>query len=203
MALTKVPKGKLTEKQQKMVEDNMGLVHSVINKNWKTHSDLRDDFTQEGYAGLSRAVQMYDESKGKFSTIAYHYINGYILRYFTYNETSDFKVTEGNYREARVDRALRFEQPLRYEGEGKSYLGDTIADGKDYIEEFEHNYSLKQDFKHIFQCISEEDYAFLINYITQKKEPRKTKEHMANYRKYNRLIRKIKIFNKVYKDFQL
>lgn len=202
MAFTEISKKKLTEQEQKMVEDNVGLVHLVINTRWSTYKDLYEDFFQEGCLGLSRAVQIYDETKGAFSTIAYHYINGYIIRYFNFKESSDFKVTTSNYQEARGNRALRFDAPLNISNDDGDVimLSSVIADKNDFIGDFEHEYSLKQDTHRVFRCISKKDYEFLINYTIGKKEPRKTKEQRTTYRRYQNLVARVRIFNK---DFKL
>lgn len=72
--------------REKFIEDNMGLVGFTIKKYFGGGSSYRDlgismeDIYQEGCFGLVKAVDKYEESKGKFSTFAVKYIWGYIMR---------------------------------------------------------------------------------------------------------------------------
>jgi len=72
-----------------LVTRNMGLVHCVVNEtlrkrhNNRLNSLSRDDLLQEGFIGLSRAVDKYDATKSngaKFSTYAVHWIKAAVLR---------------------------------------------------------------------------------------------------------------------------
>lgn len=54
----------------KLVEDNIGLVHFTIRRYYPTFAG-NEDVTQEGMLGLVKAANTFDESKGvKFSTYA-------------------------------------------------------------------------------------------------------------------------------------
>ena len=58
------------EKRDKMIEDNIGLVHSIAKRFTGRGVDYEDLF-QTGCVGLIKAVDNFDESKGfKFSTYA-------------------------------------------------------------------------------------------------------------------------------------
>ena len=72
----------VTEKRDKMIEDNMGLVHSVA-KRFKGRGADYEDLFQSGCIGLIKAVDNFDESLGyQFSTYAVPVIMGEIKRVF-------------------------------------------------------------------------------------------------------------------------
>lgn len=66
----------------KLVEENIDLVGFVLNRWYKNfqsmNPQLADDVYQEGCIGLFNAARIYDEDKGKFSTIAVIHIKGKI-----------------------------------------------------------------------------------------------------------------------------
>lgn len=65
-----------------MIEDNIGLVHSIA-KRFKGRGEDYDDLYQTGCVGLIKAVDNFDESKGfLFSTYAVPVIMGEIRRLF-------------------------------------------------------------------------------------------------------------------------
>lgn len=70
------------ENRDKMIEDNIGLVHSIAKRFTGRGVDYEDLF-QTGCIGLIKAVDNFDESKGfKFSTYAVPVIMGEIRRIF-------------------------------------------------------------------------------------------------------------------------
>ena len=70
------------ENRDKMIEENMGLVHSVA-KRFKGRGADYDDLFQSGCIGLIKAVDNFDESMGyQFSTYAVPVIMGEIKRVF-------------------------------------------------------------------------------------------------------------------------
>lgn len=65
-----------------MIEENIGLVHSIA-KRFKGRGEDYDDLYQAGCVGLIKAVDNFDESKGfLFSTYAVPVIMGEIRRLF-------------------------------------------------------------------------------------------------------------------------
>lgn len=59
----------MTDREQKII-DNMGLVHYVLHKYFPLYIDNQDNI-QNGYVGLIKAVDSFDESTGNtFSTYA-------------------------------------------------------------------------------------------------------------------------------------
>ena len=72
----------VTSRRDKMIEDNIGLVHSIA-KRFKGRGEDYDDLYQTGCVGLIKAVDNFDESKGfLFSTYAVPVIMGEIRRLF-------------------------------------------------------------------------------------------------------------------------
>ena len=70
------------DKRDKMIEDNIGLVHSVA-KRFKGRGAEYEDLFQSGCIGLIKAVDNFDESMGyQFSTYAVPVIMGEIKRIF-------------------------------------------------------------------------------------------------------------------------
>lgn len=68
--------------RDKMIEDNIGLVHSIANR-FKGRGVEYDDLFQSGCVGLIKAVDNFDESRGfAFSTYAVPVIMGEIKRIF-------------------------------------------------------------------------------------------------------------------------
>lgn len=72
----------VTKNRNEMIEDNIGLVHSIA-KRFKGRGEEYDDLYQAGCVGLIKAVDNFDESKGfLFSTYAVPVIMGEIRRLF-------------------------------------------------------------------------------------------------------------------------
>ncbi|MDO4364981.1 MAG: sigma-70 family RNA polymerase sigma factor [Clostridia bacterium] len=72
----------VTSDRNKMIEENIGLVHSIA-KRFKGRGEEYDDLYQAGCVGLIKAVDNFDASKGfLFSTYAVPVIMGEIRRLF-------------------------------------------------------------------------------------------------------------------------
>lgn len=72
----------VTSDRDKMITDNIGLVHAVANR-FRGRGAEYDDLFQSGCVGLVKAVDNFDESKGfAFSTYAVPVIMGEIRRIF-------------------------------------------------------------------------------------------------------------------------
>lgn len=70
------------EKRNKLVENNLGLVHSCANR-FRGRGTEYDDLFQAGCVGLIKAADNFDESRGfSFSTYAVPVILGEIRRIF-------------------------------------------------------------------------------------------------------------------------
>jgi len=78
----------LNENQKKMVEENKGLVGTVIKNNVRNVNSLGiftyDDIFQIGCEGLIKAVKKYAPGETKFSTFAYIFIRNEIFNALDY-----------------------------------------------------------------------------------------------------------------------
>ncbi len=74
---------KLSEDQQSLVSEHMGLAKSIasrICKRYNIETDTRDDIFSTAYLGLAEAAIRYDSREGvAFSSFAYHRIQGSII----------------------------------------------------------------------------------------------------------------------------
>ena len=67
--------------KQKLIEENMNLVYSIVSKEYPTY--LHDeDIIQSGMLGLCKAADKWDERKSKFSTYAWKCIRNEINQEF-------------------------------------------------------------------------------------------------------------------------
>ncbi|MCC0654805.1 MULTISPECIES: sigma-70 family RNA polymerase sigma factor [unclassified Clostridioides] len=75
------------EERNKLFEDNINLVHFIISRYFnyflRKYPYLKEDLFQEGCIGLYKATCCFDERKGKFSTIAFPYALGYLMKFTT------------------------------------------------------------------------------------------------------------------------
>lgn len=91
--------------RQQMIEDNIGLVHSIANRFRGRGTDYEDLF-QSGCIGLIKAVDNFDASKGfAFSTYAVPVIMGEIRRIF--RDGGAIKVSRSLKEKAIKAQALR------------------------------------------------------------------------------------------------
>lgn len=82
----------MTESQEQMFNANIRLVHHILKKTLRiVDSDPEyDDYVQEGFIGLMKACETFDDSKGfKFSTYASTCIRNSILMYLRKNDRCD------------------------------------------------------------------------------------------------------------------
>lgn len=199
--IKKIDRGQMTEKENKMVEENLGLVYRVLYKYWyKQSKEIQEDLLQEGCIGLCVATKLYDKTMGKFSTYANFYIDGYMKRYFTYNESSELKVTEDTYRDARENRAIRLDKPILNVGESEiGSLYDLIPSENDTLDKFTLDYASRQELEYVCRFISKDDMEFALKYMSSKRPPATNKEAYKNYKKYDTILRKIRMYNTDYK----
>lgn len=100
-----------------------------------TYGIEHDDLMQSGYLAMSRALEEYDPSQGKFTTYLGYYIH------------SEFRIAIG-----RSDRQLRdplnkcrsLDEPINKDEPDGAVLMDTIPDPHDYAEEAEHHVFIKE-----------------------------------------------------------
>ena len=74
----------MNKEEEEVILKNSNLIYSIINKYTKYY-DV-DDLYQTGVIGILKAYKNYDSSKNcKFSTYAYTYILGEVLKYVNNN----------------------------------------------------------------------------------------------------------------------
>lgn len=105
------------------IEDHFGLVHKIVNKYFKrTNLYEYDDLFQVGCIGLVKASKKFDESRGKFSTIATHCITNELRHHFRgdkWRMGTDKLRTQGK---AEVPLSIDYER----KGEDGSVLENAI-----------------------------------------------------------------------------
>lgn len=95
----------VTDTRESMINQNIGLVHSIANRFRGRGADY-DDLFQSGCVGLIKAVDNFDESKGfAFSTYAVPVIMGEIKRIF--RDGGAIKVSRSLKEKAIKAQALR------------------------------------------------------------------------------------------------
>ena len=73
------------DEREKLILDNLNLVHFVLKKYIRAPDAMYEDLYQEGVIGLTNAVDRFDDSKSKFSTFAVHCILRKIQMYIRDN----------------------------------------------------------------------------------------------------------------------
>lgn len=92
----------------KIVEDNINLVHLVISDKFRDLFEYEDLF-QYGSIGLIKAVEKFDVEKGvKFSTYSYRIIKNFIQRGM-YQLSSKIKVSDATYNNALRIKKIKLE----------------------------------------------------------------------------------------------
>lgn len=86
----------------KLVTDNMPLVHYIIKKYYATYTK-DEDIIQSGMLGLVKAAKHYDKTKGKFSTYAAVVIRSEIANELKYRKNDKLNVSLESLREGGVD----------------------------------------------------------------------------------------------------
>lgn len=112
---------KLTNQERQYIEDNLNIIHGVINERFKgiVKTVPYEDLFQEGYFGLHRAILTWNE-KVKLSTRAYTNIQWEIVHYLNTKETP-----------------LGIYVPKNYVS-GKNKEREMRAKGKEITEEIKH-----------------------------------------------------------------
>lgn len=107
----------------KLVEQNMGIVHKIASKfKVRDHSIDNDDLIQEGVMGLIIAAELYDfenEKKAKFITYAVNWIHQKIYKLVVGHSEKNRKNKEFN------NNCASLNSPVGEEGEGE--LQDIIS----------------------------------------------------------------------------
>lgn len=108
----------MNDEQQKLVTDNMTLVHFLINRYYPTFNG-NEDVVQTGMVGLCKAAKSWDSSKSTFPTYASNCILNEIKNYFRKNIETQPSLS------------------LDYEYEGGAMLSEVIEGDVDVNSTFE------------------------------------------------------------------
>jgi RNA polymerase sigma factor (sigma-70 family) len=171
---------KLTQEQTDLVQQNMNLVYDIVHNDYRSHVKLYDDLEQEGFMGLCKASQIYDASKGAFSTIATPYINGYIKTYLIRKDPLNLKTNP-----------IYFQDTVDYE-DGRMSYEEIIGNEDMAFTKLLENSSTNTVIKKILELISEDDLKFLLQFNKYQKGKSRTKERLKEYRKYEKLMSRLR-----------
>lgn len=158
---------------EKLVTDNMKLVHAVINRLFPTYRG-DEDVIGEGMLALVKAAHSFEkDSTVAFSTYAFCVIRNEIINYIR--------------RERRYDSLLSLDEPLGDDGEGNEVtLGDTLAsdDTAEYVEP-------NPAFEKVFTTLKERDKLIVVLRLrgySYKEVAEKVSTSEANVRRVLRRI---------------
>lgn len=102
--------------KQKLIEDNLNLVYSLVSKEYPTYIH-DEDIIQCGMVGLCKATEKWDESKSQFSTFAWRCIRNEIAMEFR--------------RRAKHQGILSLDYEMTDEDGGRSTFGDCVVGDED------------------------------------------------------------------------
>ena len=105
-------------KKQKLIEDNMNLVYSLVSKEYPTYIH-DEDIIQCGMFGLCKAANKWEESKSQFSTFAWRCIRNEIAQEFR--------------RRAKHQGILSLDYEMNDEDGGRSTFGDCVVGDEDVL----------------------------------------------------------------------
>lgn len=110
--------------REKLILDNMGLVHYLVNKYYcPPENDRFDDYCSIGYIALINAIDTYDEKKGKLSSYASKCILNLLSK-------TVFKENRINLKEACPNTVISVDE------DGNTLLlDDILSDNSDLFDE--------------------------------------------------------------------
>ncbi len=103
----------LTDEQRKLVEDHLDIARKLAHR-WRNPTIELDDKVQIATEGLCRAAEVYDASKGAFSTIAYKFAKFYLLKASTRTQLLTLSL-ESKVIENQKGDQVKIKDLLRYE----------------------------------------------------------------------------------------
>jgi RNA polymerase sigma factor for flagellar operon FliA len=179
----------LNEDKKKIVQENINLVKKVASKIYYRLPDLGidfDDLFQVGVIGLIKALDNYNEDKGKFSTYAYIRIRGEILDFLRQqdifpNTEKDFITTE------KVDpdnvdiysntgMILSLDKVISQEDDSISLIDTLISKSKTPEEEYEFKEQIEKLSIIIDEYLDETEKK-VVNYLFfEEKEPKEIQD---------------------------
>lgn len=104
-----------------LIKANLGLIYYVFSKMHIDYNVVQDEMLSYAYEGLLIAIKRYKPEKGKFSTYAYQYIHGYILKFFAKKS-----LLEGNFYFKFLNYKRRIEKKYDQKLEENIFLVDEI-----------------------------------------------------------------------------
>lgn len=159
----------LTAEQQKLVEDNLKLVYSVIHKCYPTYS-CDEDLAQCGMLGLCRAAMNWDSTKSTFGTYAFQCIKNAIGK--------EFRIRN------KHNQCVSLDTPIAED----LTIGDMIADNEEVMTDYGFLKELTADEKLVFGLRAKgytvEDI-MACTYFNRRKVLRNMRTARAKYHRYN------------------
>ena len=117
--MNKMERGcEFTLMKQKLIEDNMNLVYSLVSKEYPTYIN-DEDIIQSGMLGLCKAAEKWDESKSQFSTFAWRCIRNEIAMEFR--------------RRAKHQGVLSLDYETTDDEGGRTTFGDCVVGEEDIV----------------------------------------------------------------------
>ena len=104
-----------------LIKVNFGLIYYVFSKMHIDYNVVQDEMLSYAYEGLLIAIKRYKPEKGKFSTYAYQYIHGYILKFF-----ANKSLLESNFYFKFLNYKRRIEKKYDQKLEENIFLVDEI-----------------------------------------------------------------------------
>ncbi len=179
----------LNEDKKKIVQENINLVKKVASKIYYRLPDLGidfDDLFQVGVIGLIKALDNYNEDKGKFSTYAYIRIRGEILDFLRQqdifpNTEKDFITTEKADPDnvdiySKTGMILSLDKVISQEDDSISLIDTLISKSKTPEEEYEFKEQIEKLSIIIDEYLDETEKK-VVNYLFfEEKEPKEIQD---------------------------
>lgn len=180
------------EKKHQLVEENIGLVKKVASKIYYRLPDCEidfDDLVQVGIIGLLKALDNYNEDKGRFSTYAYIRIRGEILDFLRDQDimpkTEKDKITI-EYADKLGDELpisksaimLSLDKIFSENGEGFSFLDIFASKSKTPEEIYERNEMIEKISEAVEKYLDENERKIIQYLYFEEKDPKEISEIM-------------------------
>ncbi|MBO8161323.1 MAG: sigma-70 family RNA polymerase sigma factor [Thermosipho sp. (in: Bacteria)] len=166
----------LTEKQKRLVEENLGLAVDRATKFWnKRQKTLErkgmtyEDVRQLAYEALCKAAMRYDETKAKFSTFAVTTIDFEIHRrairdnHFI-KKTRYERLKEKIKDKEELQKILVLDEYISLDERNTDEYGDHCHSNYNYIESIDRNFEYVELYDIIDRQLSEREKAILVMY---------------------------------------
>lgn len=173
--------------REKLVEENMGLVHLTVKRFWGRGNEM-EDLVQIGTIGLIKAIDHFDTSfQVKFSTYAVPMIAGEIKRFL--RDDGMVKVSrsikENGWRVRKA--AEQLSQRLNREPTLQEIVKETELEAEDVLIAMEAQTEVESIYKSVHQ--SDGSDIFLVDKLSEEKDEH---EEMMNRLMLNQIIEELK-----------